>query len=194
MTEIRYTLGLDLGKVNDYTAVAIGQWARDNPPYTVDMRHLQRFPLGTSYPVVVDQVEDMLNRSPLRGECDLVIDATGVGRPVVDLFQKRRLDPIAVTITGGTDVIHEARDWKVPKRDLVSSVQVGLQSRTLKVARDLPEAETLVNELLNFEVKITASANDVYGAWREGTHDDLVLAVALTCWWVSVAPAPAEFW
>jgi hypothetical protein len=192
--EIRHALGLDLGKINDYTAVSIVEWIRDVPPYKVNVRHLQRFPLGTSYPVVVDQVEDMLRRPPLRGQCDLVIDATGVGRPVVDLFQKRGLDPIGVTITGGTDVIHEGRDWKVPKRDLVSSVQVGLQSRTLRVARDLPEAETLVNELLNFQVKITAAANDTYGAWREGTHDDLVLAVALTCWWVSVAPGPAVFW
>jgi len=39
--EVRYTLGLDLGKVKDYTAVAIGQWVRDEPPYTVDVRHLQ---------------------------------------------------------------------------------------------------------------------------------------------------------
>ena len=192
--DLRYTLGLDLGQANDYTAVAIGQWVRDEPPYTVDVRHLQRFPLGTSYPVIVGKVEDMLNRPPLSGECDLVIDATGVGRPVVDLFEKRGLRPIGVTITGGNDVVHEDRDWKVPKRDLVSSVQVGLQARTLRVARELPEAETLMNELLNFQVKITAAANDTYGAWREGTHDDLVLAVALTCWWVSVAPAPVMIW
>ena len=192
--DLRYTLGLDLGQAKDYTAVAIGQWVRDEPPYTVDVRHLQRFPLGTPYPVIVGKIEDMLNRAPLCGECDLVIDATGVGRPVVDLFQRRGLDPIAVTIMGGTDVIHEYRDWKVPKRDLVSSVQVGLQARTLRVARELPEAETLMNELLNFQVKITTAANDTYGAWREGTHDDLVLAVALTCWWVSVAPAPVMIW
>ena len=192
--DLRYTLGLDLGQAKDYTAVAIGQWVRDEPPHTVDVRHLQRFPLDTSYPVIVSQVEDMLNRAPLCGECDLVIDATGVGRPVVDLFQKRGLNPIGVTITAGTEVNHEYHDWKVPKRDLVSLVQVGLQSRTLRVARDLPDADVLVNELLNFQVKITPAANDVYGAWREGAHDDLVLAVALTCWWASVAPPPVELW
>ena len=79
--DLRYTLGLDLGQAKDYTAVAIGQWVRDEPPYTVDVRHLQRFPLGTPYPVIVGKIEDMLNRAPLCGECDLVIDATGVGRP-----------------------------------------------------------------------------------------------------------------
>jgi hypothetical protein len=142
----------------------------------------------------VDEVDGILRRPQLRGKCDLVIDATGVGRPVVNLFEQRGLHPIGITIMGGTEVIHEDREWKVPKRDLVSAVQVGLQSRTLRVARDLAEAEMLVTELLNFQVKITAAANEIYGAWRDGTHDDLVLAVALTCWWVSVAPAPVMIW
>ena len=31
-------------------------------------------------------------------------------------------------------------------------------------------------------MKIIDNANDTYGAWREGTHDDLVLAVALAVW------------
>ncbi len=39
-------------------------------------------------------------------------------------------------------------------------MQVGLQSRTLRVARDLPEAELLAGELLNFQVKVTAAAHD----------------------------------
>jgi hypothetical protein len=70
----------------------------------------------------------------------------------------------------------------------VSVVQVALQNRTLKIANELAEAETLARELQNFTVKITDSANDVYGAWREGTHDDLVLAVALALWTANKPP------
>ena len=29
---------------------------------------------------------------------------------------------------------------------------------------------------------VTASGREQYGAWREGTHDDLVFAVALAYW------------
>jgi len=58
-------------------------------------------------------------------------------------------------------------------------VQVALQTDKLKIAEALPEAGTLVRELQDFQVKITEAANDTYGAWREGAHDDLVLAVAL---------------
>lgn len=37
-------------------------------------------------------------------------------------------------------------------------------------------------EMQNFQVNINDLANDSYGAWSEGTHDDLALAVALSHW------------
>lgn len=40
----------------------------------------------------------------------------------------------------------------------------------------------LVAELEAFRVKVTASANETFGAWRERDHDDLVLATALAAW------------
>jgi len=70
----------------------------------------------------------------------------------------------------------------VPKKELVASLQVLLQTRRLKVAKTLPEAATLVRELETFRVKVTEAANETFGAWREGQHDDLVLAVALAAW------------
>ena len=58
--DIRYTLGLDLGQVRDYTALSIGEWDRDASPRRVSIRHLHRFELGTPYPNVVDHVEKQL--------------------------------------------------------------------------------------------------------------------------------------
>jgi hypothetical protein len=43
-------------------------------------------------------------------------------------------------------------------------------------------------------VKITAAANETFAAWREGAHDDLVLAVALACWHADRAPALPFSW
>ena len=36
--------------------------------------------------------------------------------------------------------------------------------------------------LFSVSVKVTPAANEVFGAWREGQHDDLVLAVAIAVW------------
>jgi hypothetical protein len=179
----RFVVGLDLGQTQDFTAVAVVHRSagRDG---VVQVPYLERFPLGTSYLMIVGRMAKLLATPPLRGQASLVVDRTGVGGAVVDLLAEAKLSPIAVTITGGDKVHRDSKTrYSVPKRELVGCLQVLLQTGQLKIASALPESEILVKELLNFQVKITASAHDTYGAWREGAHDDLVLAVALACWY-----------
>jgi hypothetical protein len=135
--------------------------------------------------LVVDGVpieERAPSRRALSRHTRLVVDATGVGRPVVDLLRAARLDPLPVVITGGDTESHEDGFWRVPKRDLVSRLQVVLQAKRITFAEGMRDVQILVQELLNFQVKITTNAHDTYGAWREGTHDDYVLAVAIAVW------------
>lgn len=201
-----YTIAVDLGQVNDYTALAVAE--RTSGPSrevgSYDLIHLQRFPLGTPYTALPDHlwaIDQVVRHrwSTLAAErhsqgfpitnapVELVVDQTGVGRPVVDLLRQAGFDPIAVTITGGDTVIEpEHREYRVPKRNLAAAVQVLLQSRRLRWARSLKEAATLQQELENFKAKISLTGHDSYGAgddWREGNHDDLELAVALGCWY-----------
>lgn len=71
----------------------------------------------------------------------------------------------------------------MPKRELVGTLVMLFQSERLKIADGLAEGPVLVNELVNFKVKVNlATGHDSYEAWRESVHDDLVLAVALACW------------
>jgi len=158
----------------------------------LSLRHLERLPLDTPYPRQVERVRALLSTPPLAGRPSaLVVDATGVGVGVVDLFAAAGLNPIAVSIHGGDKVANEQvrhgleilSRLRVPKRDLVGAVQVLLQNERLKIARRLPEAETLRRELQNFRVKIDPkTAHDSYSHWREKEHDDLVLATALAAW------------
>jgi hypothetical protein len=129
----------------------------------------------------------MLARSePLRSlPSVLLVDKTGVGAPVLDHFNQGGIGAVAITIHGGGSVTRDPRraGYRVPKRDLVGAAQVLLQNGRLKVASALPEAETLKRELLNFRVKVNAkTAHDSYEHWREGDHDDLVLAVSMAAW------------
>jgi len=197
-----YLLGLDLGQAADYSALVIaelrheptGELESDDTPKTTkhyDFRHLERWPLGTSYPQIVSSVVERCAALPQPGYHDitpqLVIDATGCGRPVVDLLRdaQPRADIVGCSITGGASATYDEGSgyWHVPKRDLASTLAVLLQSARLNVAPALPDAAVLQQELLNFKVKITAAAHDTYGAWREGQHDDLVLAASLAAWW-----------
>ncbi len=98
-----------------------------------------------------------------------------------------------MTITGGDAVVHDDDGYRVPKRDLVAILQVLLQEHRLKAA-NIPGAEVLQAELLNFRVTVNPSTgHDSYGAgpsgsWRDGQHDDVVLATALACWYAAAAP------
>jgi len=192
-----YVLGLDLGQIHDYSALTLDEiHERGTKTSRHLVRDLRRWPLRTDYTVVVEDVATLVARPPITSSDVLVIDQTGVGRPVVDMFRAARLPVrlVAITITGGNQVTQDPEqpsEWHVPKRDLVSTVTVLLQAGRLKIAPALPEAATLTHELGIFQTKITAAANDVYGAWREGQNDDTVLATALACWWGERCQPPA---
>lgn len=120
----------------------------------------------------------------LSGCASLVVDQTGVGAPVVDLFERAGLEPVGVLIHGGDRASNEGKSWRVPKRDLIGVLQVLLQTERLKVAGKLKLGPVLSQEMLNFRVKIDPmTAHESYSAWREEDHDDLVLSVALAAWW-----------
>jgi hypothetical protein len=161
-------------------------------------RHLERLPTGTPYPVQVKRVKALHDRlkAETRRAPLVVVDQTGVGRPVTDMLRAAELEPVAVTITGGDAVSRDGLDFRVPKRDLVSVVQVLLQAERLKIASSLKEAQTLTAELLAFKVSISLKGHDSYGndvgPWRENPHDDLVLAVALACWYGEKHSTPSE--
>jgi hypothetical protein len=161
-----------------------GPLAADSPLF---LRHLMRYPLGTKYSEIVASVRRLLSREPFRRRIQrtsLLADKTGVGAAVVDGFYEKGVYPIPISIHGGSDVTYEVRGFRVPKRDLVASVQTLLQNGHLKIAPEMELAPVLKRELLNFRVKINlATAHDSYEHWRETDHDDLVLATALACWY-----------
>lgn len=189
MSEVLYFSGLDLGQAQEFTALAVlertkvadpdvsGLWA-----YHYALRHLQRFALGTPYTAVCDGLTEMFAGPPLAGSL-LAVDQTAVGRPVVRLFRHWGIDASIrhVTITGGHQATSEGGVRLVPKKELVSTLQLLLQERRLKVSPALPEAATLVRELAAFEIEATP-VGDTPETWREGPHDDLALAVAIAAW------------
>jgi hypothetical protein len=130
-------------------------------------------------------VAERFEQPPLRDSL-LGVDATGVGRPVVEMLEGTAIQayvrPVIITAGHQAHEDPETRILHVPKKDLVSVLQVLLQARRITVAQDLPEAKTLTKELQNFRVKITLNANETYEAWRSGQRDDLVLAVAIAAW------------
>lgn len=189
-----FVIGLDLGQKQDYTAVAVVERVEQKGDLEtkplLHLRHLERYALGTPYGEQMDQVAQLVGQvkrqinhiSPPQPE--LIVDATGVGVGVVEMLKERGLKYRAVSITGGTAESHSGGTYHVPKRTLVSRAVAPFEGKRLKIARGMRLVPELVKELENFKVKVnTHTAHDSYEAWRSSDHDDLVLALALACWW-----------
>ena len=167
-----YFLGLDLGQKRDYSAlVVVERVHRDR----IDVRYIERMPLGTPYPAVVERVREIVQWDELYRDCALAVDATGVGAPVVDMLRAARLgcELTAVTITGGgkENPVAPGKTASVPKRDLMAGVEVLLEKEQLRIGRRLRESSRLSRELVSMR-----NGKD------SAEHDDLVIALSLACW------------
>lgn len=183
-----YAIGVDVGQAHDPTAICVTEkisainlkprlYPEVRPIFNV--RHLERLKLGMSYP---DQVQHVCRLVARMGEHSpsVWVDYTGVGRPVFDLFKQARVRSLrGVTITSGQQATQAADRHNVPKVQLVSRLQALLHSHELRIAASLPDAPVLLRELQDFRVKFTDAGNATWNA-REGAHDDLVLALALS--------------
>ncbi len=177
-----------------HQARAMGHWewassrARDLPTARLEhhVRHLQRWSLGTRYLDVVDEVGALVRTTFEEDDRTLLIaDRTGVGYSVEELitvaYRRGNLPlsnwPVFATITGGD----EQNGWNIPKQHLISTLQVGLQNGTLKVAAGIALGEVLEREFMAYRMKITQTGRASYDiARKEGEgHGDLLMATAL---------------
>jgi hypothetical protein len=198
------SIGVDIGQLVDPTAICVGEreerrqtapdiWHLPNGtvqdhPRTLRaeehhvIRYLERLPLGTPYPDVAQRIarvaEGVCRRTGAMPT--LYIDATGVGTPVVDELRRAgvRARLWAVYFTHGDRRSETGREVHLGKAWLVSHLQALLQGARLHLPKTT-ESDALARELQDYEIKIDQNANDTYGAFKVGTHDDLVTALGL---------------
>jgi hypothetical protein len=203
---MRHFVGLGLGQAHQYSALAVlerriapgGRTVADiRPPYA--LRHLARFPPGTPYPAVAGAARALLQTPEVSGAM-LLLDVTGVGKAVKELFHDELYDratctfvPLCVVGSGPAAGGGPTCGIPVPKLELVGTMQVLLQTRRLKIADSLPDATILARELEAFRAAPPVLRGESAEQWRERDHDDLVLAVALAAW-VGEQNLPDQVW
>jgi hypothetical protein len=196
----KYFMGLSLGQPRDAVGLAIIE--RDTPtrtrldydptrgpvysaeetgePAVLLCRHIERFPPGAYYPEVIRRVGELMREPEIKDECSLAVDFTEAGLPALELFRQADLTCTPVIITGGESASTSGAATRLPKRVLVSTLQVLLQSERLRLGPS-PFRESLLQELMNYRLTPTEASEDTYRG-RDGAQSDLVLAVALACW------------
>jgi len=184
------TIGVDIGQKRDPTAICVAEGEQREVEGRQEVhfliRHLERLPLGTRYPRVAERIARITDQVRTRtgGGPTVFMDATGVGQPVLDILQAEipvgRVVAVYFTHGDRRTETKEGRRRQVSlgKAYLVSRLQTLLQCARLHLPKTR-EAEVLTEELLNYEIRVTENANDQYGAFKVGTHDDLVTALGL---------------
>lgn len=222
-------IGIDIGKIGDPTALSVAEAVRRDtgrvrygrrqtlggvnhkgewiPPTGVDpiyvteyfVRHIERLPLGMSYPDQATYIANLLCSALLiKRRVHVRIDVTGVGRPVYDSLLKefgiRKYGELRQDGTFRTpremcealffpiNFVHgehyNQSTGSMGKAFLVSSLQTLLQANLIH-APDTPEVRATLDELRVYEIRVSQEGKDTYGA-KVGKHDDLATALGLS--------------
>ena len=191
----QFSVCVDLGQMSDPTAIAVierwteptGELDRRTFEHVTRQRYavrwLERVPLGTSYVDVVDHIFSLVRQWKQLGNCEVVLDASGVGGAVLDMLRDQSFTHcrfIPVVFTTGERASFSVDRWHVPKRDLVQALALVLESGSVLVDPRLPEADALRRELQNLRWAISPAGRDTFSGGSQ--HDDLAMAVALGIW------------
>jgi hypothetical protein len=190
-------VGLDVGRSQDNSAITVlarrieaVEPLAPEPQTTIAMYYavmLERFPLRTPYYYVENEVArvwgvpEMLTR-----EKYLIVDATGVGSPVVEnLINYMHLPAQSVIITGGESARQmEDGVYHVSKSNLVTALMDIVQRKRLKILDGVKDAEAFFQQLDVFGYTVNRETGNLsYEAAVAKVHDDLVISTALALWY-----------
>ena len=147
----QYVTGVDLAKVDDFTVLC----TMDKT--TRQVVAFERF----------NQIEWSVQKERILAHCRKynsfpVIDATGIGDPIVEDLRRQGLEAFPFKISATS------------KKELIERLMVAIEQRLIT----FPRIEALVNELGLFSYEVTDHGNVRYAA-PQGLHDDCVIALAL---------------
>jgi hypothetical protein len=172
----------------------------DRAIHRYDVTYLNKT-IRQPYPELVEDVCALMNTRELTNNCDLLLDATGVGEAVADMLIDAGLAPIPIIVTGGDRVrevsqatgnvfgpaggtqLRGARvltEIHVPKQTLVTAGQAAVQQRRVRVAKALKWREDFDKQLTHFRVDKKKTG---WEADNPDVHDDFVTVFLIGVWW-----------
>ncbi len=160
LTGHRYVIGVDLAKVEDYTVLAVYDSTNNKQVYQARFNKLD---WGMQKSRIAETAR---HYSDGASPATVVIDATGLGDPVVDDLARMGIpvDPIKFTNDQKRQLIEKLANWIELERIHMIN---------------LPET---VVELTNFTYDISETTDRVRYEAPAGFHDDIVIAHSLAVW------------
>lgn len=158
-----YSMGVDLAKTQDYTAVSI---IDRNTHHLVFQERWQ-----ADWTVTLEKIVQLRNRY---NKAHVTIDSTGVGDPITELLLKRGV---------------KCDDFKFSnksKDQLVTKMGVFFQEKKIHLP-PIDVIPNLINELEQFTYELLPSGKIRYSA-PGNLHDDEVMSLGLAIWYLKDKP------
>lgn len=156
----RYTLGVDLARVEDFTVLCVLDSAGRQA-------YVERF-----NQISWERQISAIRAAAERYKADVVIDSTGVGDPIADRLADAGLSVTPYHLTNAS------------KAAVIDTLAMALERGRLRLM-DVPEQ---TGELLAYQYELTP-ARTVRTNAPPGMHDDTVIALALAAWGIESGPS-----
>lgn len=150
---VRYRLGVDLARVEDFTVLVVTDVLSGRQVY------FERFN-QISWERQIASIESACSAY---NRAEIVLDSTGIGDPIFEAIRKKGLPVTPFIFTNHS------------KEALIDNLAMEIEQRLVS----LMDIDVQTNELLAYQYEITPSRNVRMNA-PSGMHDDCVIALALS--------------
>ena len=96
-----------------------------------------------------------------------MIEKNNIGSVIIEMVKKQ------------VRLVEDFTTTNKSKQDIINQLRLDMESANIRNCyNDMDMAKLLVDELDAFEFKISSTGNIIYGC-QKGTHDDIVMALAI---------------
>jgi hypothetical protein len=199
----QYIMGLDPAQLKDWSALVITKraWNEDenqNHYQIVAMNRKQHMPYNEivdwvirvfrdpqfwpNQDIPIQQTYYESKQPRIDSDPELVIDSTGVGRALWDMFRSKGINPVGASITAGSGLNVANGVYSLGKSLLLGRFMAAWDAGKVKGNPDQSLWHVLEDEMAKYRIEFTKSGSITFNA-PEGEHDDLLFAAALSIWW-----------
>ena len=162
-----YYAGVDFGKLQDYSVIAILKREGD----LLNLIYLYEFPIGTPYTKVIGH----LTRADKKFRFHKVlVDQTGVGEPVLEELKEQGMQNVE-------GLVFTVRT----KEEMMSCLKIAMEQKRLR----MPYHRRLAEQINEQQYEYSKSGHLKF-SHPENSHDDMLWSLALSCYVATLRRQP----
>jgi phage terminase large subunit-like protein len=166
ITKGEYYAGLDLGKLQDHSALAIIQRETD----TLKLVYTHEFPLQTSYTEVINTVVHANQKFRFQ---KALVDQTGIGEPILEALTEQDITAEGAKLTQDT------------KTEILTHLKLTMEQHRIAIPYD----KRLCQQINDQQYAYTKNGKLTFNP-APNTHDDQLWALALAAYAARTEPTP----